>query len=87
MVLQYYIFFFNFLIVGKIISSSSLKLSILSQCGFKPCNCNFYFFIKSFFQKLLISFTLLIISNLLIFFEIYLIGRCVVKGQTERFLL
>jgi hypothetical protein len=70
-----YLSFFNFLIVGKIILLSSLKLSILSQCGFRPVTPIFIFLLNFSFQKLSISFTLLIISNLLIFLETYLIGK------------
>ena len=66
---------------------SSLNLQIDSQCGFNPTTPILGFFLKLFLKKFLIKNNFSKIKFLLIFFDTNFIGKCVVTGLTDSFLL
>ena len=62
-------FFFKYFIDGIIILSSSLNLSIVSQCGFKPKTAILIFFLKFFYKNYLFLKYYLLFFFLLFFLK------------------
>ena len=77
----------NCLMAGIISFCSSPFFSIVSQWGFRPSTAIFGFLFIFLIKKLFIDLTFLMIFYLLMFFETYFIGKCVVIGETDSFLL